>query len=92
MSEISFAAHADCQQTTEFIKKVKPAHVVLVHGSAKNAQLLKEYLLKAFEEIESVTCPQNEEELPFEISITEKYQIAGGLKTKIEQMSERGHS
>ena len=51
VTEISFAAHADCQQTTDFIKKVKPAHVVLVHGSQKNALLLKEYLEKTFDEI-----------------------------------------
>lgn len=37
VEEISFAAHADCVQTTEFIKRVKPSHVVLVHGSGKNA-------------------------------------------------------
>jgi len=37
VEEISFAAHADCAQTTEFVKRVKPSHVVLVHGSGKNA-------------------------------------------------------
>lgn len=37
VEEISFAAHADCDQTTQFIKSVNPNHVVLVHGSAKNA-------------------------------------------------------
>jgi len=48
VEEISFAAHADCLQTTEFIKKVDPAHVVLVHGSGKNAENLREYIAKEF--------------------------------------------
>ena len=37
VKDISFAAHADCVQTTKFIRKVKPMYVVLVHGSSKNA-------------------------------------------------------
>jgi cleavage and polyadenylation specificity factor subunit 3 len=60
VEEISFAAHADCAQTTEFIKRVKPSHVVLVHGSGKNAENLREYIAKNFPEITSVSCPKNE--------------------------------
>ena len=41
VEEISFAAHADCKQTTEFVRSVKPSHVVLVHGSSKNAESLR---------------------------------------------------
>lgn len=37
INDISFAAHADCSQIIKFIKKVKPMHVILVHGSQKNA-------------------------------------------------------
>ena len=37
VQDISFAAHADCKQTTRFIKAVKPMYVILVHGSSKNA-------------------------------------------------------
>ncbi len=46
VEEISFAAHADCAQTTEFVRRVEPSHVVLVHGSAKNAENLREYIAK----------------------------------------------
>ena len=59
VEEISFAAHADCSQTTEFIKSVNPAHVVLVHGSGKNAENLREYIAKEFPHITSVSCPKN---------------------------------
>lgn len=61
VQDISFAAHADCLQTTKFIKKVKPMYVILVHGSSKNAESLKEYLQKEFPEIKQVSCPKNEE-------------------------------
>lgn len=42
VNDISFAAHADCLQTTKFIQKVKPMYVVLVHGSSKNAENLRD--------------------------------------------------
>jgi Cft2 family RNA processing exonuclease len=29
---VSFSAHADCQQTTEFIQELQPRNVILVHG------------------------------------------------------------
>ena len=65
VEEISFAAHADCGQTTDFVKRVQPSHVVLVHGSGKNAENLRDYIDKIFPEIKSVSCPKNEEELTF---------------------------
>lgn len=86
VEETSFAAHADCVQTTEFIKRVQPSHVVLVHGSGKNAENLQDYIAKTFTEISSVSCPKNEEELTFEIEISEKYHITGQLKDKIEEI------
>jgi predicted metal-dependent RNase len=30
---VSFSAHADCQQTTEFIQELQPRNVILVHGN-----------------------------------------------------------
>ena len=46
VSIISFSAHADCNQTTNFIKQLEPEYVVLVHGSEKNAKSLQKHLLK----------------------------------------------
>lgn len=43
---ISFSAHADFPQTSEFVAAVKPPHVVLVHGEATNMGRLREALLK----------------------------------------------
>ena len=38
---ISFSAHADFPQTSEFIDELQPAHVVLVHGEATEMGRLK---------------------------------------------------
>jgi len=32
VTTISFSAHADCNQTVEFLKVIQPEYVVLVHG------------------------------------------------------------
>ncbi|KAK9813025.1 hypothetical protein WJX72_007682 [[Myrmecia] bisecta] len=41
---ISFSAHADFPQTSEFIDLLKPPHVVLVHGEASEMMRLKKAL------------------------------------------------
>ena len=45
-------------------------YVVLVHGSSKNAESLRDYLANEFPEIKKVECPKNEQELRFEIEIS----------------------
>ena len=61
-------------------------YVVLVHGSSKNAESLREYLAGEFPEIKEVSCPKNEEELKFSIEISENYKIAGELKEEVEKI------
>lgn len=41
---ISFSAHADFPQTSEFLDALKPPHVVLVHGEANEMNRLKKAL------------------------------------------------
>lgn len=41
---ISFSAHADFPQTSEFIEKLQPPHVILVHGEATEMGRLKDAL------------------------------------------------
>lgn len=41
---ISFSAHADFPQTSEFIDELQPKHVVLVHGEATEMGRLKRAL------------------------------------------------
>ena len=41
---ISFSAHADFPQTSEFIERLAPPHVVLVHGEATEMGRLRKAL------------------------------------------------
>lgn len=49
VSSISFAAHTDYQQTSDFIRILKPRHVVLVHGQAHEMSRLKSALVREFQ-------------------------------------------
>ncbi|XP_044739743.1 cleavage and polyadenylation specificity factor 73 [Chrysoperla carnea] len=47
---ISFSAHTDYQQTSEFIRILKPPHVVLVHGEQNEMGRLKAALQREYED------------------------------------------
>ena len=46
---ISFSAHTDYQQTSEFIRQLKPPHIVLVHGEQNEMSRLKSALQREYE-------------------------------------------
>lgn len=48
---ISFSAHTDFKQTTQFIRALKPAHIILVHGEATEMGKLKDALIRQYEDI-----------------------------------------
>jgi cleavage and polyadenylation specificity factor subunit 3 len=41
VDNISFCAHADCNQTIDFIRALEPKHIVLVHGEYHEAEKLQ---------------------------------------------------
>ncbi|XP_063239333.1 cleavage and polyadenylation specificity factor 73 [Bacillus rossius redtenbacheri] len=47
---ISFSAHTDYQQTSEFVRQLKPPHVVLVHGEQNEMGRLKAALQREYED------------------------------------------
>ncbi|XP_069132461.1 cleavage and polyadenylation specificity factor subunit 3-like [Argopecten irradians] len=47
---ISFSAHTDYQQTSEFLRALKPPHVVLVHGEQNEMSRLKAALIREYED------------------------------------------
>ncbi|XP_064634413.1 cleavage and polyadenylation specificity factor subunit 3-like [Lineus longissimus] len=49
---ISFSAHTDYQQTSEFIRALRPAHIVLVHGEQNEMGRLKAALIREYEDDE----------------------------------------
>ncbi|XP_008555334.1 cleavage and polyadenylation specificity factor 73-like [Microplitis demolitor] len=52
---ISFSAHTDYQQTSEFIKILKPSHVILVHGEQNEMSRLKAALQREYEDDPNTT-------------------------------------
>lgn len=46
---ISFSAHTDYEQTSEFIRALRPPHIVLVHGEANEMNRLKAALTREYE-------------------------------------------
>ena len=48
VEEISFAAHVDFQENLEFINKVNPTNIILVHGESNPMGRLKSALLSNF--------------------------------------------
>jgi cleavage and polyadenylation specificity factor subunit 3 len=46
---VSFSAHADFIQTSQFIDQLRPAHIVLVHGEANMMASLKKQLVGKYE-------------------------------------------
>lgn len=46
---ISFSAHTDYQQTSEFIRALKPPHIVLVHGEQNEMSRLKAAIEREYE-------------------------------------------
>ncbi|XP_033097571.1 cleavage and polyadenylation specificity factor subunit 3-like [Anneissia japonica] len=47
---ISFSAHADYQQVSEFIRTLEPPHVILVHGEANEMKRLKSAIVREYED------------------------------------------
>jgi cleavage and polyadenylation specificity factor subunit 3 len=47
---ISFSAHTDFKQTTQFVRSLKPAHIILVHGEQNEMQKLKDALIRQYED------------------------------------------
>uniref|UniRef100_A0A915J5F0 Cleavage and polyadenylation specificity factor subunit 3 n=1 Tax=Romanomermis culicivorax TaxID=13658 RepID=A0A915J5F0_ROMCU len=47
---ISFSAHTDYRQTSEFIRQLKPPHVVLVHGEMNEMSRLKSAITREYED------------------------------------------
>ncbi|OMJ94449.1 hypothetical protein SteCoe_2350 [Stentor coeruleus] len=67
---ISFSAHADFAQTSNFIKQLKPSYVVLVHGDSNEMSRLKVALERKFtmNVVAPVNCQTVEFTFPVKIN------------------------
>ena len=80
---ISFSAHADMIQTKEFIEKVMPKLVVLVHGEKHEAMKLKKELENTFGDKIIIKAPSNWETVEMKIAKKEKCKLLGDLVCQI---------
>ncbi|EGW33085.1 uncharacterized protein SPAPADRAFT_66091 [Spathaspora passalidarum NRRL Y-27907] len=91
IEEISFAAHVDFQQNSEFIEKVSPSKIILVHGDSvpmgrlKSALLSKYSSRKGTEQEVKVFNPKNCEEVKIGFKGLKVAKVLGSLAE--EQLS-----
>ncbi|EAR92480.3 metallo beta lactamase domain protein (macronuclear) [Tetrahymena thermophila SB210] len=84
VKNISFSAHADLNQTTNFIRAIEPQHVILVHGSSIKIKELQKELMKTFVGLQ-VHAPNNQQKICFNLNATESCKIVGELEKQISQ-------
>lgn len=99
VEEISFAAHVDFQQNSNFIEQINPLKIILVHGESNPMGRLKSALLskyasrKGTDEEVKVFNPRNCDEIKIPIQSMKVAKVLGGLaeeqifllKEKIEE-------
>ncbi|KAI0986734.1 hypothetical protein GJ496_009958 [Pomphorhynchus laevis] len=90
---ISFSAHTDYKQTSEFIRLVKPDHVVLVHGETTEMLRLKSALQREYEHRSTkhklkVYSPKNTQEVQLHFSADVSVKILGKMATQISSQLE----
>ncbi|KAI6213956.1 Cleavage and polyadenylation specificity factor subunit 3 [Aphelenchoides besseyi] len=84
---ISFSAHADYAQTSNFVHKLKPAHLILVHGEMNEMNRLKAAIVRQYEgnDVESkieVHNPRNTESLNLFFRGQKTAKVVGELAMK----------
>ncbi|KAJ2948760.1 hypothetical protein O0L34_g8020 [Tuta absoluta] len=76
---ISFSAHTDYQQTSEFINILKPPHVVLVHGEQNEMSRLKAALQREHRGKLAIHTPRNTQLLSLTFRGDKTAKVMGSL-------------
>ncbi|XP_067928794.1 cleavage and polyadenylation specificity factor subunit 3-like isoform X2 [Watersipora subatra] len=82
---ISFSAHTDYEQTSEFVRTLKPPHVVLVHGEHNEMMRLKAALIREYEENDEtlqIYSPAIGESVPLHFRGEKMAKVVGSLAVK----------
>ncbi|GAM22951.1 hypothetical protein SAMD00019534_061260, partial [Acytostelium subglobosum LB1] len=78
---VSFSAHSDFLQTSEFIQDIHPPHIVLVHGDANEMSRLKHSLVAKFKTINIMT-PKNSQNVQMEFKAEKVAKMLGAIASK----------
>lgn len=79
---ISFSAHTDFQQTSEFISALRPPNIVLVHGEANEMNRLKQALIRQYEDEENppvIHNPKNTQSVELHFRGEKTAKVMGSL-------------
>jgi len=90
VKNVTFSAHSDFAHTSEFIEKIKPQNIVLVHGEGKEMERLRNELErlkvenKNFREFNpKIFNPKNCQKIEFCFKIERNSFIVGNLSKKV---------
>ncbi|XP_078696689.1 cleavage and polyadenylation specificity factor subunit 3-like [Branchiostoma floridae x Branchiostoma belcheri] len=90
---ISFSAHTDYQQTSDFIRQLKPPHVVLVHGEANEMSRLKAAVIREYEDDPDVNIevhnPKNTQAVELYFRGEKMAKVMGSLASKKPEQGDR---
>nr|CAJ83498.1 cleavage and polyadenylation specific factor 3 [Xenopus tropicalis] len=90
---ISFSAHTDYQQTSEFVRALKPPHVILVHGEQNEMARLKAALIREYEDNDEVEIevhnPRNTEAVTLNFRGEKLAKVMGLLADKKPEQGQR---
>ncbi|XP_047031050.1 cleavage and polyadenylation specificity factor 73 [Helicoverpa zea] len=82
---ISFSAHTDYQQTSEFINILKPPHVVLVHGEQNEMSRLKAALQREHRGRLHIHTPRNTQQLALTFRGDKTAKVMGSLAMEVPE-------
>ena len=90
---VSFSAHVDFMQNRDFIQKVNPKHIILVHGQKDQMGQLKNALMMQHRRLPehkrpTVTMPPNTQEVKLKFSRRRSAKVMGSLADKDGETSD----
>lgn len=88
---ISFSAHTDYLQTSEFIRVLRPPNIVLVHGEANEMSRLKNALTREYESDENppaIYNPKNTQAVEFHFRGEKTAKVMGQLAVEEPRQGE----
>lgn len=90
---ISFSAHADYRQISEFVRTIKPPHIVLVHGEANEMGRLMSALNREYEDNPETTIrihnPKNTDSVRLYFRGEKMAKVMGNLAMKKPEHSDK---
>lgn len=88
---VSFSAHTDFNQTFNFVKALRPPHLVLVHGEMHEMGRLKANIERSFQDLSipiEVHNPKNTERLELQFRGEKNAKVVGELAKKMPENNE----